>query len=370
VTRRYDRTSGFRAGASGVGTFPAPLPGRIAESPADGPPTGDVLSDVLRTVRLTGALFFLVDASSPWTIEMPETEKFAASILPRAQHVVSYHIVVRGSCWGCLAKGAAMRLQAGDVLVLPHGDAYVMAMDRSMRGAPAAAEVLAFMREMAAGRHPFTVQEGGGGPARLRLVCGFLGCDVRPFNPLLSALPRQLPVRQAFGSTGDPLGKLIEFALAESRERRAGGECIRLRLSELMFVEVVRRHLATLPPAQGGWLAGLRDDLVGRALARLPERPADPWTLEKLAKDVGTSRSVLAERFTDFVGRPPMQYLMLWRMQMAARLLADGEAKVWAAATEVGYDSEAAFSRTFKRVTGVPPATWREQHTARVSAPA
>ena len=158
-------------------------------------------------------------------------------------------------------------------------------------------------------------------------MCGFLGCDVHPFNPLLAALPRLLHVRHAFAA-GDPLARLIEFALAESQERRAGGECVRLRLSELMFVEVVRRYLAGLPAEQTGWLAGLRDRIVGRALACLHERPGEDWTLEKLAKDVGLSRSALAERFTHFVGDPPMQYLTRWRMQVAARLLADGEAKV------------------------------------------
>jgi AraC-like DNA-binding protein len=174
-------------------------------------------------------------------------------------------------------------------------------------------------------------------------------------------VPRLLHLRQAFAG-GDPLARLIEFALAESQEARAGGECVRLRLSELMFVEVVRRHLAALPAEQTGWLAGLRDRSVGRALACLHERPGDDWTLQKLAKTVGLSRSALAERFTHFVGDPPMQYLTRWRMQVAARLLADGEAKVSAVALRVGYDSEAAFSRAFKKAAGLPPAAWRNRH--------
>jgi AraC-like DNA-binding protein len=262
-----------------------------------------------------------------------------------------------------------VRLEAGDVLVFPHGDAYVMSTAPGVRGGPARAEILAFMRQMAAGQLPFTVVEGGGGPERLHLVCGFLGCDARPFNPLLATLPRLLHVRRALGEGGDPLSRLIEFAVAESRERRAGGECVRLRLSELMFVEVVRRHLATLSAGQAGWLAGLRDPAVGRALTLLHERPAGSWTLEALARDVGLSRSALADRFAHFVGDPPMHYLARWRMQVAARLLADGAAKVSAVAREVGYDSEAAFSRTFKKATGVPPATWRRRYAPRLSAP-
>ncbi|HEU4370322.1 MAG TPA: AraC family transcriptional regulator [Methylomirabilota bacterium] len=321
----------------------------------------DPLSDVLRAVRLTGAVFFQVDATSPWVIEMPDSSTLASVILPRAQHVISYHVVTRGSCWATLVGGPSVHLEAGDVVVFSHGDRYVMSSAPGVRGGPDPAEVLAFMAEMAAGRLPFSVVEDGGGRERLGFVCGFLGCDVHPFNPFLAALPRLLQVRQAFAGD-DPLAQLVHFALAESQERRPGGECVRLRLSEVMFVEVVRRYLAGIPAEQTGWLAGLRDRSVGRALARLHERPADDWTLEKLAKEVGLSRSALAERFTHFVGDPPMQYLTRWRMQAAARLLADGQAKVSAVALQVGYDSEAAFSRAFKKVAGVPPAAWRSRY--------
>ena len=168
-----------------------------------------------------------------------------------------------------------------------------------------------------------------------------------------------LHVRSTCGSDGDGLGRLVDLAVMESRERWAGGKSIRVRLSELMFVEVVRPYLTSVPPEQTGWLAGLREPTVARALTLLHERPEPPWTLERLASQVGMSRSVLAERFADFVGLPPMQYLTQWRMQVAARLLADGAAKVSAVGRDVGYDSEAAFSRAFKKATGVPPARWR-----------
>jgi AraC-like DNA-binding protein len=323
-------------------------------------PAFDPLSDVLRAVRLAGAVFFRVDATPPWVIEMPDTAALAAVTVPRAQHVVSYHVVTRGACWGGLLGAPPVALVEGDVLVFPHGDPYVMAMAPGQAGGPGPEQVLAFMREMAAGRLPFTVVEHGGGRDRLELVCGFLGCDAVPFNPLLEALPRLLHVRGAFAA-GDPLSRLIELAMAESQERRAGGECVRLRLSELMFVEVVRRYLAGLPADQRGWLAGLRDAVVGRALASLHARPADAWTLESLAHEAGLSRSALAERFTALVGEPPMQYLARWRMQAAARLLADGQAKVAAVALQVGYESEAAFSRAFKKATGLPPSDWRRR---------
>jgi AraC-like DNA-binding protein len=330
---------------------------------------GDVLSDVLRTVRLTGAVFFVTEASSPWVLEIPDGATLAPAILPNAQHVLSYHVVIHGSGWGGLRDGAPVPLEAGDILVFPHGDPYVMSIARGMRGGPDLTEILAFFQQLAAGQLPFTVREGGGGSERLGLVCGFLGCDVRPFNPLLATLPRLLHVRRAFGPASHPLSKLIELTVAESRERRAGGGCVRLGLSELMFVEVVRQHLARLPAEQTGWLAGLRDPLVGRALALLHDRPIRAWTLPRLAKEVGSSRSTLADRFTQFVGRPPIRYLAHWRMQLAARLLADGTAKVAAIASEVGYDSEAAFSRAFKKIVGMAPATWRQRRRRRMLPP-
>jgi AraC-like DNA-binding protein len=322
----------------------------------------DVLSDVLRTVRLTGALYFLVEASSPWEIAVPDGATLAPVFLPRSQHVISYHAVTRGACWGRLAGGPPTRIEAGDVLVFPHGDPYVMSIDPTTGGGPDATEVLDFMKKMSAGQLPFVVVEGGGGTEPLHLVCGFLGCDTRPFNPLLGTLPHLLRVRRPEAASGDSLRQLIDLTIAESSAPRAGGECIRLRLSELMFVEVVRRHLDALRGDQSGWLAGLRDGTVGRALGLLHERPAQAWTLRGLAREVGLSRSALAERFTHFVGHPPMQYLTRWRMQLAARRLADGVAKVSAVALDVGYESEAAFSRAFKKAAGMPPADWRRRH--------
>lgn len=333
--------------------------------------THDVLSDVLRTAKLTGALFFLIDAAPPWEVGVPDSKDFASIILPRVQHVISYHVVTRGKCWGALIGEPPVALAAGDILVFPHGDAYVMSSapveghDVDVRSS------MEFFRLMAAGRLPFMVTEGGSGAERLHLMCGFLGCDTRPFNPLLQTLPRMLHVPAASAQENDLLGRLIELTIAESRADRAGGDCIRLRLSELLFVEVVRRHLASLPTVQTGWLAGLKDRSVGRALALLHERPEHAWTLDELASAVGLSRSALAERFSGFVGQPPMQYLAQWRMQVAARLLADGAAKVAAVALQVGYSSEAAFSRTFKKVTGVSPADWRRRSpvTARPPGP-
>jgi AraC-like DNA-binding protein len=325
-----------------------------------------VLSDVLRTVRLTGALFFPMEASSPWVDEVPAASAFARVIIPGAQHVVSYHVVTEGGCWAKVARLPAVRLEAGDILVVPHGDPYVMSSAPGLRSETPADAVLAFFRQMAAGSAPSLVVEGHGGPDRAAIVCGFLGCDIRPFNPVLESLPALVHLRRpAVVAAPDRLDALIEFALAESREGRAGAKCVLLRLSEVLFIEVVRRYLAAAPAAQSGWLAGLRDPVIGHALTLLHEQPAAPWTLERLAGDIGTSRSALAERFTGYVGQPPMRYLTRWRIQLAARMLSDGEAKVSAVASNVGYQSEAAFSRAFKKIVGASPAAW--QTTARPS---
>jgi len=336
--------------------------GLPAASSAAGEPAGnDPLSDVLRMVKLTGALFFLVDASSPWGVNVPAASAFAPIILPRARHVISYHIATEGCGWASVPGEPPVRFAAGDVLVFPHGDPYAMLSAPGGPPALGAEESLDFFRAMAAGQLPFVVAEGGGGAERARFVCGFLGCDARPFNPLLATLPRMMHVRSPGGAQGDLLDRLIALTLAEAPMRRPGGECIRLHLSELLFVEVVRRYLEALPPDQTGWLAGLRDPGIGRALTLLHRRSSYAWTLEELATPAGLSRSVLADRFTRLVGHPPMQYLIHWRVQVAARLLADGAAKVAAVGREVGYAAEAAFSGSLKKIAGVAPARWRER---------
>jgi len=322
----------------------------------------DVLSDVLRSVRLTGALFFPLHASSPWADQVPAAATFAPIILPGAQHVVSYHIVTQGACWARLRDSPSVRLDTGDILVIPHGDPYVLSSARGMRSELPADAVLTFFRQMATGSAPAVVSEGGGGPERADLVCGFLGCDVRPFNPVLEALPAMVHLRRALtASAPDRLDQLVAFAVAESQKRQPGAMCVLLRLSEVLFVELVRRYFDGFPAGRKGWLAGLRDPTVGHALALLHDRPGHSWTLGRLAKEIGTSRSALADRFAKILGQPPMRYLAHWRMQLAGRLLSDGTAKVSAVALEVGYDSEAAFSRAFKKIAGTSPAAWRRR---------
>ena len=321
--------------------------------------SADVLSDVLSAVRLTGALYFDFDLSSPWVAETPAAREIASTVMPGAQRVIEYHLVARGECWGHAVGQPPMRLREGDLFVLPQGDAHVLSSAPGMRGTP---DLSKFARRSTP--LPLVYEMGGGGPERARLVCGFLGLDERPFNPLLSALPAVIHL------TGEeskaPSGWLVmlhNIAVSESGRARPGTENVLARLSELMFVEAVRRYLETLPPAETGWLAGLRDPVVGQALAELHGQPRERWTVEGLARVVGVSRSVLAERFTALLGQPPMQYLALWRMQLASRVLAEG-ATVAEVATTVGYESEAAFSRAFKKLVGQAPAAWRKDTLA------
>jgi AraC-like DNA-binding protein len=313
---------------------------------------------MLRSVRLTGSMLFLVEASTPWVSWAPQTEAFRGIVLPTAQHLISFHIVTRGGCWAGLASALPERFEAGDVLVIPHGDAYYLADPPTAERAYGFEEALSFFRHMAAGKLPSTVFEGGNGPGTTQFICGFLGCDLRPFNPILSALPRLLHVRLAT-EPGARLPHLIAFAMDELRENRSGGQIVKLRMAELLFVDVIRRYLETLPDEQVGWLAGLRNPLVARVLALLHNAPAQNWTLDTLAAQAGTSRSVLAERFVHLIGQPPMHYLRQLRMQLASRLLVEEGAKVVSVAAAVGFQSEAAFSRTFKRCVGLSPDEWR-----------
>jgi AraC-like DNA-binding protein len=307
----------------------------------------DALSDVLEAVRLTGALFFLVDASPPWIAEAPASAALGPVILPRAQHVVSYHVVIAGSCWCHMGDGPPVLIEPGEVIVVPHGDGYSLSSAPDIRSGFTEHQALEWFRAMSEGRLPLVVAEGGAGSPTLQLVCGFLGCDALPFNPVLAALP--------------PLLHVGRHAAAESREPRPGSRTVLQRVGELMFVEVIRRYLTAMSAQEGGWLAGLRDPLVGRALAALHKAPSRAWTLDVLAREVAASRSVLSERFTHFVGEPPMHYLTRWRLQRAANLLTDRAAKISTIAREVGYESEAAFSRAFKKLTGLAPTAWRRR---------
>jgi len=329
--------------------------------------TGDVLSDVLRAVHLSGAVYFDYELSSPWVAEAPPARELAPLVMPGVDRLIEYHVIARGACWANLVGREPTRLREGDIIVFPQGNPHVLSSAPGMRGVPDLGPY-----ERREGPLPMVFDTGGGGPERARVICGFLGCDERPFNPLLASLPEVIHLPAVTHPSTAWLRSLVESAVAEARGARAGAENVLARLSELMFVEAVRHYLETLPTEQRGWLAGLRDPIAGEALSVLHGAPADAWTLEGLARKVGVSRSALAERFAEVVGQPPMQYLACWRMQLAARRLAEG-GQVAEVAGQVGYESEAAFSRTFKKIVGVPPGAWRrgrQSPPARKTSPA
>jgi AraC-like DNA-binding protein len=321
---------------------------------------GDTLSDVLRAVRLKGAVFFDVETSAPWVAEAPASQTVASAIMPDSEHVIEYHVVTNGSCWASVLGRdiAPVRMEAGDVVAFPQGDAHVMSSAPGMRGE---LDYSIFEYPEGAAQLPLLLNLDGGGAERTHLVCGFLGCDSRPFNPLLEALPPILHIRGSARSSW--LTEFTRFAVMEASEKRAGGIGVLSKLGELMFVELVRRYVESLPEDSRGWLGGLRDRHIGRALNLLHAEPVRAWTLEMLAREVGLSRSSFAERFTGFVGMPPMQYLQRWRLQMAASRLSEGNASIAVIAAEIGYESEAAFSRAFKRMIGEPPAEWRSNRS-------
>jgi len=273
--------------------------------------------------------------------------------MPEAEHLMAYHIVTSGRCYAARIGDPPIEMLPGDVIVFPQGDPHFMSSD-----------IRVLLKDDRFGvrpaRYADTVSIGDGNRVDATLVCGFLGCDRLPFNPLLASLPNTVHAR---GLSDGYLDAFTRRAVEESKPERAGGASVLTRLAELMFIDVLRHHLGRLPAGQSGWLAGLADPVVGNALALLHADPARAWTLEELAGEVATSRSGFAQRFASVIGHPPMQYLSAWRMQIAAGLLAHGNTKISAVAAAVGYDSEAAFSRAFKKATGVAPGAWRGRKT-------
>jgi AraC-like DNA-binding protein len=326
----------------------------------------DVLSDVLRAVQLTGAVFFDMESHSPWVGTTPEASVIAGIVMPEAEHIICFHALVAGSCWVELTDRSdpAIRLEAGDIVVIPKGDAHVLSSSPGLRGD---ANMAAYHRPPGQSLPmPHVLNEGAKGGEVCRFVCGYFGCDVRPFNPLLDALPRLFHARIS-STSQNWLSGLVRVGVNESERSGGGREIMLAKLAELMFVEVVRKHIDSQTEDARGWFSGLRDHHIGTALQLIHARPAEAWTLEGLARQACLSRSVFAERFAHYVGVPPMQYLGRWRMQLATRLLERNDLSIAKAAVEVGYESEAAFNRAFKRFVGMPPGAWRRGRDTRLT---
>jgi AraC-like DNA-binding protein len=314
----------------------------------------DAFSDVLRVIRLVGGVFLEAEFTAPWCISGQLTSNDCKPFLVTPRHVIASHFVAAGSMQLRVEGGDAIDVRAGELVLLPHNHAHTFGSDLNITVVPASQVV-----QPPQGSGISRISHGGGGEAT-QLLCGFLGSETS-FSPLLASLPPVLKLDVRARASGAWIESSFRFAASEIAAGRIGSTTVITKLSELLFVEAVSQFVGSLPAERRGWLAGLRDPQIGRALAALHSRPSEAWTTENLAVEMGMSRSVFAERFTSLVGQPPMQYLTLWRMQVAAQQLREGHGSVAQIAFEVGYESEAAFSRAFKRQFGASPGIWRRQ---------
>lgn len=314
----------------------------------------DVLSDVLRVIRLSGGIRFRTEYLAPWSIETPPPHQLAVLLQAASQRIVSFHIVAEGTCWVELDGCANKQLSKGDIIVFPYGSSHILS-DRPGKPPIPVEDILP--------PQPWSdmpVLKYGGNGALTQLVCGFLLCDELLFNPFLRTLPVLMHIPVFTEPTCPLLETGVRYIIEETLGDRPGSSCLLTRLTELMFVEILRNHMQHISEQPIGWLAALKDSIVGPVLNLLHARPEYNWTVTELAGQVGVSRSTLATRFTQLLGQPPMQYLTQWRLQLAVNLLKSTDAGMAKIATQVGYESEAAFNRVFKRHLGMPPATWRQ----------
>lgn len=316
----------------------------------------DALSEALGSVRVTGAIFFDAICSAPWGFAVPRMQDYARVLAPGAECVVGYHFVAEGQAVFAFEDGSEVTLSGGDVAIVPYGDPHVVSRGRPDTLTNAAASV----QNNLAGKH-LTYRVGVGGGQMTRLVCGYFGCERHAARLFLAGLPRVVKVNVRDDDPGAWLERSILHLLSETASARPGRDALLSKMAEALFIETLRRHMETLPAEKTGWLAGARDPLVGGALAQIHRDPRRAWTLAGLAHEVGAARSVLAERFARLLGEPPMTYLARWRLQLAARLLQTTAKSVLEVALDVGYASEAAFSRAFKREFGLPPGAYRRQ---------
>jgi len=314
----------------------------------------ETLSAVLQTLRLTGGVILEAQFTAPWCVSSQFSAEDCRPVVCDPAEVIAYHYVVCGRCWLEVAGEPSVEVHAGEAVMLPRNDPHQLGSSLGLR--PVNSHEL---MQPAAGGGLARIVHGGGGEAT-DIVCGFLASDQHS-NPLIATLPRVLKVDMAQSGSDEWIESGLRYALRGLKEGLIGASTVMTRLSELMFVEAVRRYAATLPAEERGWLAGVRDRYVGKALALMHAKPEHPWTAESLACEVSLSRSAFSDRFTTFIGMPPKRYLISWRLQVAKEMLREGRKPIPQIAHEVGYEAEAAFNRAFKREFGAPPATWRRQ---------
>jgi AraC-like DNA-binding protein len=315
----------------------------------------DVLSDVLGVIRIGGAALFHGQFSEPWCVCTPPAQEIARRLIPGAKRAILFHIIAEGDCWAEKPGSPPLRLTAGDVVVLPFGDAHALADTPGREPVP----IAGLLPPRPWPRLP--VVEYGGTGQLTRILCGFLHADDVPLHPLLSGLPSIMRVSERAAEQEPRLAGIVRYILDEARSPHPGSTCLLTRMIEVLFIEILRRQMSDNSEEQIKPMAAMTDPLIRRSLELLHAVPNKAWTLGDLAQAAGTSRSVLAERFKHHLGCPPMHYLMRWRLQLAANRLCRTGVCTAAVAEEAGYVSEAAFSRAFKRYIGEPPATWRRR---------
>ncbi len=314
----------------------------------------DVLSDVLRRVRLHGAVFYNAEFSAPWALRSPPAPVLAPYLAPDSGHVIIFHLLTEGLGYAHLeGERQAVPLRAGDLVVFPHGDSHVLGNGARTKPLDAGRQLQTILS------NGLKLARFGGGGETTKFICGYMACDPQLSRIFLGGLPRILKVPIRDDSSGQWLENSLRYSVRHSDASLPGSEAVLARLSETLFVEMLRRYIGTLPRHQTGWLAGVRDPQTGKALALLHRQPGRRWTVASLASQAGTSRSVLAERFRRYLGETPIGYLTKWRLQLGAQLLKETSGSVAEIAAEVGYQSEPSFNRAFKRQFGVPPARFR-----------
>lgn len=317
----------------------------------------DALSDVLKSVRLEGAVYLNAEFTAPWCIRGECSVASVRERLAGAEHVAFFHFLIEGQCKARLTDGGeVLDVAAGELILIPQDDRHLLGSD--VRMAPMEADTL--VSADAPADTDFVQLRHGGGGAVTRFVCGYIACSRSMSRPLFKALPRLSRIPIGEGPAAALMRELLRVGVRESSASRPGADSMLAKVSELLFVEAMRGYVATLPPGGTGWLAGIRDPQVGRALSLMHGDPARAWTVDELAHDAALSRSALAERFAALVGEPPMQYLMRWRLALAAQSLRASREAIGRVAERAGYESEAAFNRAFKREFGLPPAAWRK----------
>jgi AraC-like DNA-binding protein len=316
----------------------------------------DVLSEVLKAVKLDGAVFYNGEFSAPWCASEPDSRTMASYLSVGSKHVIIFHLITEGRAYARMeGTDRPVSLAAGDIVVFPRGDAHILGNGSPVPPMDTAGELQRVLSE------GVTVSRCGGGGVLTKIICGYMTCEPHLSQVFLGSLPPLIRINIRHDESGQWLEQSIRHSVGGTDAGRPGVEAVRAKLSEVLFVETLRRYIDQLPPEHTGWLAGVRDSEVGNALSLLHRRPAHPWTIATLADEVGTSRSVLAERFRRYLSETPMAYLTRWRLQLGAQLLTSTSHSVAEIAAQVGYESEPAFNRAFKREFGLPPARFRSQ---------